>query len=151
MRCQAESNTLVSSVLLVASTESLTACFAKALNDGLKELCGTRDRHCSILWLWHEKLINLLDSFEKNSFPPTLKGKHLRHAHLCLWKVYLLSVSTLSTCIDILQRNMHALGRSIMIQNFKNRYLIYYQAQSAWALLAAMFYNSILQGKRANN
>lgn len=43
----------------------------KALECGLKEHCSTRGkRYCSTLWLRREKLIDLLDSFEKNCFSP---------------------------------------------------------------------------------
>lgn len=96
----------------------------------LEELCSTRGRrYCSTLWYGVKSSSTYWIPLRKTVFPPTLKGNHLRHAHLCLWKVYLLCVSIFYTWIEILKRNLCDLGRSIVIHNYKNKYLMYYQAQ----------------------
>lgn len=79
----------------------LTAWCAEAVDCGVTQLCGTRERRYGItLWLWHEKLINSLESFEKTGFPHPQ-----RQTFEACSLVSVEGLSTMCFCLVYLHRN----------------------------------------------
>lgn len=102
----------------------------KALECGLKSSAaqevGDTAVPCGTAWKAH-RLTGFL--WEKLFFPLPSKAITWGMLTCVCGRSILLCVSIFYTWIEILKRNLCDLGRSIVIHNYKNKYLMYYQAQ----------------------